>query len=52
MIAELNQQLQDLIKVVMEPNIKEGDIISLEKELKSTNEAVGKMTEKRMNINT
>lgn len=35
----------------MEPNIKENDIENLEKELKSTNEAVAKMTEKRMNIN-
>lgn len=51
-IKELNQQLQDLIKVVMEPNIQKEDLEILEKELKSTNDAVAKMTEKRMNINS
>lgn len=35
----------------MEPNIKENDLESLEKELKITNEAVAKMTEKRMTVN-
>ena len=35
----------------MEPNINDKDIETLEKELKSTNEVVSKMTENRMNLN-